>query len=194
MKLLLVIFCTILLHTSLLAQKGGDSISSTTTTETTTIYKTDDIVYTNRVGLVASMFTGYGLSFVTKVSDRIWIKGVASIYGTGTTNASDMRLTLGTELQVDLLSAEQMRFYGFAAASYWYANNKYENPVSSNSEGNYVGGLGFGIEARVMKHLALSLESGFLFRNTFISSTMPIDNTSHYYVGIGIGGGIYYSF
>lgn len=194
MKLFLVIFCIILLHTSLLAQKGSDSVTSVRTVETTTIYKSDEKPYTNRIGLAASMFTGYGLSYVTKVSERVWTKGVGSVYGTGTTNASDIRMTLGAELQVDLLSAEQMRFYGFAATSYWYSNNKRENPNSSNSEGNYVGGLGFGIEATVMKHLALSLESGFLFRNTFLSSSVPIDNSSHYYVGIGIGGGIYYTF
>lgn len=194
MKYFILIFCFIILHSSLLAQKGSDSVTSVRTVETTTVYKSDEKPYINRIGLAASMFTGYGLSYVTKVSERAWIKGVGSVYGTGTTNASDIRLTIGAELQIDLLTAEQMRFYAFGAASYWYNNNERENPTSWNSEGNYVGGLGFGIEATVMKHLALSLESGFLFRNTFLSSSVPIDNSSHYYIGIGIGGGIYYTF
>ncbi|GEM_PF-2549614 len=188
MKIFLVIFCSFLCNAFALSQTNTDTLQKSN------LLTSNDPKFSSRVGLTGSMFTGYGLTYMTKISDDFWIEGTGSIFGSGETNSSNIRMTIGIELQRDMLKSEEMRFYTFVATSYWYNNDKFESPISSNSESNYVGGLGMGFEVVVMKHLALNIESGFLYRSTSLTNTSPELTSSHYYLGIGVGGGIRYTF
>lgn len=172
--------------------------------------------YNNKIGFAASFFSGYGLSYEYNLNRDYTIEFTGSIYGSGGSNNSEfdnspayLVSTLGTELHRNFYVGSDSRFYSYAAFSYWIDNTNYHYTNSVDDTYTYkndiVGGLGLGWEYILGKRLVFNLEGGYLYRSmnekgTRVDSRFPPVKTlesysSHnYYLGFGVGAGIYYAF
>lgn len=168
-----------------------------------------DDLYQNKLGFAASMFTGYGLSYAGFLGKGYWVEGTASIYGSaGSSNyndGSDFTSTLGLELQKDLYTSRDFRFYALLGASYWYDMYESESSTYINGqsvrytyaryESNYIASLAFGFEFSIVRHLNFNVEGGYLYKTNKYKTT---DTYSYrrdgYDIGFGVGAGLYYAF
>ena len=166
----------------------------------------------NRLGLSASSFSGYGLSYQYHIVDKYVIKFSFFGYGESNNNSQyysnqNLYTTVGAELQMNLHRTRYTRFHAFVAASHWYddysSNNYYDQNGMYNSSTinrTVVGGIGFGFEFLAWGLISFNIETGLQGRFTTQShwETSPnysLTTTSHpRYYGFGIGGGVTYAF
>lgn len=179
--------------------------------ESVTIKETKQAQLNNKLGFAGSMFSGYGLSYEYNVSQDFTLEFTGSIYGSGgnSNNFNDnsyIMMTLGSELQKNWFTSQDSRFYTFLGISYWLDNTNYNYNNTKTDKNDYVGGLGLGWEFTFGKKIIFNIEGGYLYRdmnskgNELIydplggkENLQPFSRHS-YYLGFGIGGGIYYSF
>lgn len=173
----------------------------------------------NKVGFAGSMFSGYGLSYEYNLSRAFTIEFTGSIYGSGGSNnnstdyqSSYLVGTIGTELQRDFYTGHDSRFYSFVGFSFWADNTNYNYNYDTDNtndtythESDYVAGIGLGWEYALSRRFIFNVEGGYLYRDINTKGTNYIyDNilgrriqayADHkYYIGFGVGAGIYYAF
>ncbi len=155
----------------------------------------------NKLGFAASMLSGYGLSYSYQLDRQYTIELTASIYGQGgeNNNSSFFVSTIGAEIQRNFYANRETRFYGMLAGSYWLDNTEdsFTIPPDKTSERDYIIGLAIGIEYSVLSRLAMNIEGGYLYRYTTTTRTnnyYSSKSTSSYWLGFGVGCGIYYMF
>ncbi len=163
----------------------------------------------NRIGLSASTFTGYGLTYYRHFGDKF--VGKVCLFAFGDTqadadNSKDLRSIFGTELQYNLHKTKYTRLHIFGAFSFWYDESQYEywNEKSTYTQWNidrtYVTGVGFGFEFLAWGIISFNIETGLMSRFGINSDSdnnpiNPYSKTSYpKSYGFGIGGGITYAF
>ncbi|MBI3258255.1 MAG: hypothetical protein HYZ54_02060, partial [Ignavibacteriae bacterium] len=175
--------------------------------------------FNNKIGFAGSMFSGYGLSYEYDLSRAFTLEFTGSIYGTGGTNnntnnyvTSYLVSTIGTELQRNFYVGHDSRFYSYVGLGFWIDNTNYNNDYDNNSsndtyshETDYSAGIGLGWEYALSRRFIFNVEGGYLYRDMYVKGTNYIyDNifgrrieayADHtYYIGFGVGVGIYYAF
>lgn len=204
MKLLLYILAIATISQITFAQKQAPQSSNFELQNTPLIMPKDDF-FQNKLGFAASMFTGYGLSYAGYLGKGYWVEGTGSIYGSGGSNGSDFTSTLGFELQKDMYSSRDFRFYALLGASYWYDMNEYsdtyyvgpnyETRTYSRYESNYIASLAIGFEFAIVRHLNFNIEGGYRYQvNKFKTSDTYTYKRDGYDIGFGVGAGLYYAF
>jgi hypothetical protein len=167
----------------------------------------------NRLGAVASMFSGFGLSYQYHFMDKYALKFSGFVYGES--NSGDMNYstnqnlyaTVGLECQLNLHKTKYTRFHAFAASSLWYDDysSYYTYDMSGKTENStinraIVGGIGFGFEFLAWKIISFNIETGLQGRFGTVSRVEKSPNSSFMSIthprsfGFGIGGGISYAF
>ncbi len=173
-------------------------------------------ILNTKLGFAGSMISGYGLSLEHNLNSNYVLEFTASIFGEGgskNTNSyskSYIVTTLGLELQKNMYSNSDSRFYTFTAASLWIDNNTSKDNYNASSietkdnETSYVMGIGLGWEITLAKRIILNLEGGYSYKNYGYSGIEPeytsgqtfysAYNRTAYRFGFGFGGGVYYAF
>jgi hypothetical protein len=163
----------------------------------------------NRIGLSASTFTGYGLTYYRHFGDKI--VGKVCLFAFGGTqadvdNSKDLQSILGTEIQYNLHKTKYTRLHIFGAFSFWYNENQYEYRNEKNTytqlsiDRTYVTGVGFGFEFLAWGIISFNIETGLIGwfginSDSDNSSVYPYSKTTYpKSYGFGIGGGITYAF
>jgi len=162
----------------------------------------------NRIGLTASTFTGYGLTYYRHFGEKFVGKICFFAFGSSNEsgdNSSDIRTIAGGELQYNLHKTKYTRLHIFTAFSYWYNESKYEtwsrndDYTNYDIERNYVSGIGFGFEFLAWHIISFNIETGILYRygvNTQSNEPGLTNDIVSYprSFGFGINGGITYAF
>lgn len=170
----------------------------------------------NRIGLQASMFTGWGPVYHRDLSKDLTLRLGFIAFGESSEDNSattDMWGTFGTALQYNFTKNEDLRTFMFLSYSYWidkstnydyrseYIDNEYKSYsfMSKSVTSKNIPGIGLGFEFYFWNAMTLSVETGFLIRSEANSSTnkiYPLYNTSSNkdYYGYGVGANFNISF
>lgn len=168
----------------------------------------------NRVGLYASFFSGYGLSYQHQFSNGISIKTQLFAYGSDDDyrnyNTDEIQLTYGIDLQYNLNRTNNTRFYALLGSfidysedgNYFYSTSPNVNDYDIERYINV--GVGFGIEVMAWRNISIVVEGGYFGRlgnNSIIDYdyvngeyTRVIENQKPRSFGFGAGVGIFYAF
>ncbi len=164
------------------------------------------IEYNNKIGFAGSMFSGYGFSYEYDVSRDITLELTAAVFGQGGSSTNStydysnpfLTIVLGTEFQKNFYRSANSRFYGLIGIGYWIDNTTYSyNNNTYRNKNDYTGGLGLGWEFTYLKRFVFNIEGGYVYRDMNTKSNNinnQVISTHSYYLGFGIGAGIYYAF
>ncbi|MFN8359225.1 MAG: hypothetical protein U0264_04860 [Candidatus Kapaibacterium sp.] len=165
------------------------------------------IQYNNKIGFAGSMFSAYGISYEYDASRDFTFELTGAVFGEGGNTGSSydnsnsyLTVAIGAEVQRNFINTLDTRFYGFVGIGYWLENNSYTyNNYYSNYK-DYTGGLGIGWEMSFFKRFVLNVEGGYVYRdmnresNDYNGSNYTATIRHTYYLGFGVGAGIYYTF
>ena len=182
-------------------------INAQETAPATTLKTIQPIDYNNKIGFAGSMFSGYGISFEYDVSRDFTLELTAAVFGQGGSSNNSMydysnsylTIAVGTEVQKNFYINNNSRFYGLIGIGYWLDNTNYTYDNTYRYDTDYTGGLGLGWEFTFLKRFVFNVEGGYVYRdmntkgnNNNINN--QVISTHSYYLGFGIGAGIYYAF
>jgi len=153
--------------------------------------------YYNTIGSEASMLTGYGIMYKRRLSENLHFKITVLPYFHETESTSDVLVTIGGQLQIDVVQYQYMRGYLLFGGAYHYDKTYYtyiNQPPYDNHDIGFSVGTGFGAETRLYKQLSIhgEISYGFYrtdrnFSNYLSSSTNGYERTLSFGVGLGIG-------
>ncbi len=163
----------------------------------------------NRIGLSASTFTGFGLTYYRHFGEDF--VGKINLYAFGESRrdgsySKDFFSTIGTELQYNMHKTKYTRLHIFTALSLWYDEREYsyerenrQKITSITIRRTYVTGFGFGFEFLAWGIISFNIETGLMGRfgvKTYKNNDLDPKNKTTYpqSYGFGIGGGISYAF
>lgn len=170
--------------------------------------------HNHRVGLYASMMSGYGMCYQYHFENNWAIKG--QMFGFGSLNKDDgysdyydgLIFSIGADVQYSLQRTTVTRTYFMFGGSfgyneedtYSYPDHKYDIRRSLNF------GIGLGAEFRIWNHINVAIEGGYYVNkehNSIVNSRYN-NITKQYeefyvtkkpiHIGLGAGIGLYYSF
>ncbi|MDX2127472.1 MAG: hypothetical protein SFU91_00370 [Chloroherpetonaceae bacterium] len=156
----------------------------------------------HQIGVSASSFSGYGLSYRIAFSEKILIRftgfGFVNSSNVSTINErTESTLVLGTELQYTLKSFESVRFYLLGGVNRFYEQTTNSASVRSNNVMNSMEdwrfGFGFGTEFKIFNSFFLNIDIGGIYENssTFSEFRIPPEARSTF-IGFGLGLGLSY--
>ncbi|MBL7975924.1 MAG: hypothetical protein JNJ85_13495 [Candidatus Kapabacteria bacterium] len=155
--------------------------------------------YNNTIGAEASMLTGYGIMYKRKITDGLHIKVAGVPYYNETEYNKDIFVTVGGQVQFDVVRYPYLRGYFLLGGAYHYDNTTYHYTDTTSSERydkGFSSGLGFGAETRLYRQLCIHGELSVGYYNTnknydsyyYYSPTRTgFERTITFGVGIGIG-------
>ena len=131
-------------------------------------------IFDNKVGLKASNISGYGLFYNKKVSDNLHLQVNGLLYYLNYEEGEDDKKTtvfnydLGIEIQRNIISDTNSRFYFMFGAYYFYDREKNETKLADISEeeiftNSYNIGIGVGFEYYFYKRIFVTAEIGYKF-------------------------------
>lgn len=163
--------------------------------------------FSNKIGFAGSMFSGYGISYEYDVSRDFTLECTAAVFGEGGSTSNSMydytnpylTVVVGAEVQKNFYRSSNSRFYGLIGIGYWLDNMTYSYDNSYRNKTDYTGGLGLGWEFMFIKRFVFNIEGGYVYRdmNTKTNNNginYSVITNHNYYLGFGIGAGIYYAF
>ena len=159
----------------------------------------------NRVGLTYSILSGYGLTYLRQLDDKFSIKG--QLFGFGkyesepeSYNENYLNLSVGAELQYNLIKHRTNRLYSLLGAYFVY---DYNETSGWNSDYNsiykyYNLGLGIGFESMLFSNITVAVDGGYFGQYVkYLSENGSSINTlrsNDIVFGFGIGVSLYYNF
>jgi len=168
----------------------------------------------NRIGVSASTFTGYGLTYYRHFNNKFVGKICMFAYGESDrvdNNSKEFNYIIGSEFQYNIIQTKFSRLHLFAAFSKWYHeyNEIYPDYYDYHKHDfhyykgfaivrEYVFGIGLGVEFLAWHTFSFNLETGFMEQSGVINTksySQSYSKVKHKsYKGFGIGCGISYAF
>lgn len=155
--------------------------------------------YNNTIGAEASMLTGSGIMYKRKIADGFQLKIAGVPYYNETEYNKDIFVTVGGQMQFDVVRYPYLRGYLLLGGAYHYDNTTYYNYDTTSSEQydkGFSSGLGFGAETRLYRQLCLHGEFSVGYYNTnknynssylYSPTRTGFQRTITFGVGFGIG-------
>lgn len=163
------------------------------------------ILLNNRVGITYSTLSGYGLTYLRQLNDKFSIKGQLFGFGKYETepefiNENYLVISIGTELQYNLIKYTNNRLYALGGIYYVYDYDENSGWNSDyNSTNNYYNiGLGIGFETMLFSNITMAIDGGYFGQYVKYRSeddnTLDILRNNEIVFGFGIGVSLYYNF
>ncbi len=155
--------------------------------------------YSNTIGTEASMLTGYGIMYKRRLTDGLHFKITGIPYYNETEREKNINVTIGGQLQFDVVQYPYLRGYFLLGGAYHYDNTTIHYTDTTTTEQynkGFSSGLGFGAETRLYRQLCIHGEISYGYYSTdknhdsyyYYSPTgIGFEHTLTFGIGIGIG-------